>query len=47
MLAFVASNWFIALPGVLTGYFLLRVFNKARAEKESRKRVPVSARKRK
>jgi len=47
MLAFIASYWFVTLPGVLTGLFLLKAFNKARAEKESKKRVPVNTRNRK
>jgi hypothetical protein len=47
MLAFISSYWFVTLPGVLTGLFLLRAFSKALAEKESKKRVPVTIRKRK
>ncbi len=46
MLAYIASYWFVTLPSVLTGLFLMRVYTKARAEKESKKRVPVSIRKR-
>lgn len=46
MLAFITSYWFVTLPGVLTGLFLLRAFNKARAEQLSKKRVRVSSRKR-
>ena len=47
MLAFISSYWFVTLPGVLTGLFLLKAFNKARKEQESRKRVPATVRKKK
>jgi hypothetical protein len=46
MLAFIASYWVVALPGVLTGLYLLRAFNKARADENSKKRAPVIIRKR-
>lgn len=46
MLAYIASYWFVTLPGVLTGLFLIRAYTKARAEKKSKKRVPASIRNR-
>lgn len=44
MLTYITSYWFVTLPGVLTGLFLIRAFAKAQDEKESKRRVPVSIR---
>ncbi|MDX1412579.1 MAG: hypothetical protein R3293_00200 [Candidatus Promineifilaceae bacterium] len=46
MLALITSYWFVTLPGVLTGIILLKAFSKAHAEKEAKKRVPATIRKR-
>lgn len=47
MLAFITSYWFVALPGVLTGLYLLKVLNKAREENASKGSVPVTIDRRK
>jgi len=47
MLAFITSYWFVTLPGVLTGLYLLKTFSNARVKKESKKRIPVNVRNRK
>lgn len=42
MLAFITSYWFMTLPGVLTGLYLLRVFKKAQEDRVARERVPAT-----
>ncbi len=44
MLAFVSSYWFVTLPGVFTGLYLLRRFMKMQEEKSTKRRVPVEVR---
>ncbi len=41
MLAFVSSYWFITLPSVVTGLYLLRRLSKLQEEKQNKKRVRV------
>lgn len=47
MLAFIISYWFITLPTIVTGAYLLRIWKKAIKEKEQqtrKARVPVRSR---
>ena len=46
MLAYIASYWFVSLPGVLTGLLLLKLFKQAQEKKQIRERVPATMRKR-
>ena len=42
MLAEITSYWFVSLPGVLTGLYLLRLYKKALEAKKSQEPVPAT-----
>lgn len=45
MLAFITSYWFVTLPGVVTGLYLLRILKKTQEAKTTGERVPVAIQK--
>ena len=42
MVAFITSYWFLTLPGVLTGLYLLNVLKRAQEQKEKTEKAPVT-----
>lgn len=42
MLANITSYWFVTLPAVFTGFYLLRVLKHAQEAKTTKERVPVA-----
>ena len=42
MLAFITSYWFVTLPTILTGFYLLRMLKSAQEDKTTTERVPVT-----
>ena len=42
MVTFITSYWFLTLPGVLTGLYLLRVLQRAQEAKQKKEKVPVT-----
>ncbi len=45
MLAYITSYWFVTLPAVLTGFYLLRVLKRAQEAQTTTERVPVTVEK--
>ena len=42
MLAFITSYWFVTLPTIMTGFYLLRLLKRTQETKTATERVPVS-----
>lgn len=42
MLAFIANYWFLTLPTVLTGLYLLRILKQAKEERAARAHAPAT-----
>lgn len=42
MAAFITSYWFLTLPGVLTGLYLLRILKQTQEAKEKKEKIPAT-----